>query len=189
MNFIFDFIGYISGIHKVTWFLPVAGIMFWFTIVQFSEWGAKQFLSMIGYTMILNLIAILFIPLGVVPAFWWAWGWNFAFIPVFNWWKPMGVIFTVSLILGVWMYNNGWDKEMDTYLAQGFTVPGNCEGWPCRPGKYWSNTERIKAEEDEAKAKKAAKAEQRRAAAQPKATPLPPGSDIGLPGGMYKSVK
>lgn len=188
MFLLVELLEWMTNIHKVDWFLIFFGVGFWFSAVSLSETGLKHLLSMVGYTMTLNTIAILLIPVfGVTPHFWWAWGWTFAFIPVFNWWKPMLLIFTVNIILTFILYNNGWDKEYDKYGATGFTVPFGCLDWPCTDfsgGLYMGRGERVAA----AKAKKAA------AAREAKAKPVPPKPQVDpqlplLPKEMYISPR
>jgi len=169
MNFIIEFLLWLEVwplryFHKVDLFLPVFGVMFWFTATSLSEKGLKQLLSIVGYTVTLNFICIL---LGFVPVFWWAWGWNFAFIPVFSWWKPMLLIFAISLVSMIIAYNNGWDKEMDKYLITGFVAPVGCLDWPCT--KFTTNLtySSREAARDQEKALKA------KAKAQPKVDPAP----------------
>lgn len=153
MNFIVDFLNtyiisrWIIDIHKVDYFFLVFGLLFWFTIVSWNQSTAKQMLCMVGYTMLLNTIAALFMPWGVIPHFWWAWGWTFAFIPVFNWWKPMMAIFTGMIITIIVLYNNGWSKELDYAVPKGFSVPYGCIDWPCTDfsgGTYMQREERRK---------------------------------------------
>jgi hypothetical protein len=159
MNFLIDFIYWVFpiSIHKVDLFLAVFPILVIASFVSLSEFGFKQAFSIVGYTMILNFIAIL---LGFQPHFWWAWGWTFAFIPVFNWWKPMMLIFSVSIVLMVIAYNNGYDKEMDKYSMVGFSLQDSrCLNWPCTEfSEYYSYTMRAQAKKEKEAAAKAAKA-------------------------------
>lgn len=156
MNFIFEFIGWWSGIHMVDWFWIVFPILLIASVTGLSEFGAKQLLCIIGYTVILNFIGIL---LGFAPYFWWAWGWNFAFIPVLNWWKPMLLIFTIAFISIIVAYNNGYNKEMDEHLLTGFGAPMGCTNWPCTKfSPHTTYSGRVAAEKEEKAAEAARKA-------------------------------
>ena len=187
MNFIVEFLNvfilapFIIDIHKVDYFLLVFGVLFWAMIVGLSESAAKQILCIIGYTILLNTIAALFMPWGVKPHFWWAWGWTFAFLPVFSWWKPMMVIFTVMFITILVLYNNGWDKELDYAVPMGFTVPYGCLDWPCTDFSGGTYMNREKRRKEKAAAAKAAKA-----APPPVVTPAKPAQQaFELPAVMF----
>ena len=197
MNFIVEFLLWLLEggpfgypIHKVDIFPVVFVVILFISITTLSEFGFKQLFSMVGYTLILNFIVILF---GGVPYFWWAWGWNFAFIPVFNWWKPMMLIFTISLISMVFAYNHGYDEEMDKYLWNGLKgVPNRCLDWPCTKfsehysytSRAWEATQREEAEKAAKKAARAAKKAARAQAQDPPATP-----PRSLPDFMYQPAK
>lgn len=195
MNFIVEFVVWLLEIwpgleiHKVDWFLAVFGVLFWFTVTSLSEFGAKQMISIVGYTMLLNTLVILF---GGTPSFWWAWGWTFAFIPVFNWWKPMILIMISTIVLMITMYNNGYDKEMDKYGWIGFTVPNGCLDWPCtkfgNPSYYGRSLERDKRKAEEKAAKAAARAKPTPPPA-PKPEPVKPEVPLYMPRQMFIPVQ
>lgn len=189
MNFLFEFIAWIFDvgldvpIHKVDMGIPMLAIMLWAAFANLNLTVLKHMWCIIGYTITLNVITVL---LGFQPSWWWAWGWNFAFIPVFNWPKVMAAIFTASLITLVTMYNTNWKAELDKYAIHGIKmVPGGCSNWPCTKFRteitYSGEGARRKAAKQAAQEAKASN------------TPPPPAAptvrDSGLPAQMYVPVK
>lgn len=188
MNFLIEFLVWLMAVspwewqfHKVDWFMFVFPILVIASFVSLSEFGFKQAFSIIGYTMILNFIAIL---LGFQPHFWWAWGWTFAFIPVFNWWKPMILIFSVSIVVMFLAYNLwGYDEAMDKYSMVGFKAPSGCLDWPCT--KF--SEHRTYTMREQAKKEKAAAAKARPAPKAPAPQEKPgAGTSLTLPLEMYQ---
>lgn len=193
MNFLIDFFYWVFPtfpIHKVDVFFGVMAFLLWYSFSALSGFGIKQMLCIVFYTIMLNMVAIL---LGFTPSFWWAWGWTFAFIPVFNWWKPMLLIFTTIIAISVLMtYSDRYGEVTDKYLLEGFGVPQGCMDWPCTKfdTQNPSYTGRRYAREQEAAKAKAAASKPASPAPTPQKEAAPAAAPSHtLPGFMYQPVQ